>query len=356
MNSQLEKDVKNRILMINEDIRKNLLSLDLEDSMSAEEYTTFKDTETLTAELTEDADGLRLAIKNLETQVEDSLQISEEKIALKVKKADAVTELNVENDQLTFTTKEFIVDTPNFKVNSSGCYVNGTIYANSLTAAGWSVSGNTINGGESAIITGGNISAKTATCKYVEAKTFDLNADNLLHDVNISKSQWVVGDMNGVRTRFVGSMHLMEYECNCNGGLESTNGDIFCSRFRLVYDSSYTKNRNIIECDTMIAKDSTYSDARLKENVTDISDTQAAALIKLRPVGYKLKSTGKRAAGLIAQEVLKLKDEIGSDVLIGENKGYYTLCYTQLIPLMIKQIQLNNAKLERIKTNGTDSV
>ena len=356
MNLQLEKDIKNRIVMINEDIRKNLLCIDLEDSMSAEEYTTFKDTETLTAELTEDADGLRLAIKNLTTEVENTLKVSDEQISLKVKKADAVTELNVENGQLTFTTKQFIVNTPNFKVNSSGCYVNGTIYANSLSAAGWSMSGNKIDGGESSIMSGGNIYAKTATCKYVSAKTFNLNADNLLHDVDISNSQWNVGDSQGVKTKFVGNMQLNEAGCTCNGGLESANGDIFCSRFRLVYDSSYTKNRNIIECDTMIAKSSTFSDARLKENVTDISEAQAATLSKLRPVGFCLKKTGRRAAGLIAQEVLQLKENIGSDVLIGENKGYYTLSYAQLIPLMIKQIQLNNAKLERMRKNGTDSV
>lgn len=356
MDSQLEKDVKNQILMINEDIRKNLLSLDIEDSMSAEEYKTFSATKALTAELTEDVDGIRLALKNLETHVEDVIQVSDTQISLKIRKDDAVTELNLEEDQLTFTTKEFIVDTPNFKVNSSGCYVNGTIYASSLTAAGWSMSGDTIDGGEASIMSGGNIYAKTATCKYVEAKTFDLNADNLSHDVNIANSAWQVGDSQGVKTKFVGNMWLKTAGCTCNGGLESANGDIFCSRFRLVYNSSYTKGRNIIECDTMIAKDSAYSDERLKENVTDITEAQAATLSKLRPVGYKLISSGKRAAGLIAQEVIDVKDDIGSDVLIGENAGYYNLCYTQLIPLMIKQIQINNLKLERIKKDGTGSL
>lgn len=356
MNSQLEKDIKNRILMINEDVRKNLLSLDLEDSMSAEEYKTFSATKALTAELTEDVDGIRLALKNLETHVEDIIRVSDTEISLKVKKDDAVTALSLEEGQLTFTTKEFIVDTPNFKVNSSGCYVNGTIYANSLSAAGWSMSGNTIDGGEASIMSGGNIYAKSATCKYVQAKTFNLNADNLSHDVNISNSKWQVGDSKKVKTSFVGNMHLAEYECTCDGGLESSNGDIFCSRFRLIYNSSYKKNRNIIYCDTMVAKNTPYSDARLKENVVDITEEQAATLLKLRPVGYKLKDSDIRAAGLIAQEVLDLTGDMGSDVFVDENKGYYTLCYTQLIPLMIKQIQINNLKLERIKKDGTDSL
>ena len=356
MDSQLEKDVKNQILMINEDIRKNLLSLELEDSMSAEEYTTFKDTEALTTELTENTDGIRLALKNLETKIESALKVTDSQIALKVKKEDAVTELNLEEDQLTFTTKEFIVDTPNFKVNSSGCYVNGTIYANSLTAAGWSMKSNKIDGGASSIMSGGNIYAKTATCKYVTAKTFDLNADNLSHSVNISNSKWQVGDSKGVRTRFIGNMHLKEYECTCNGCLDSANGDIYSSRFRLIYNSTITKGRNIIYCDTMIAKGKSYSDARLKENVVDITEEQAATLSKMRPVGYKLKNSDIRAAGLIAQEVVDLAKDMGSDVFVDENGGYYILCYTQLIPLMIKQIQINNAKLERIKTDGTDSV
>ena len=357
MNSQLEKDVKNRILMINEDIRKNLLSLELEDSMSAEEYTTFKDTEALTTELTEDADGIRLALKNLETKVESALKVTDSQIALKVKKEDAVTELNLEEDQLTFTTKKFIVDTPNFKVNSSGCYVNGTIYANSLTAAGWSMKNNKIDGGASSIMSGGNIYAKTATCKYVTAKTFDLNADNLSHSVNISNSKWQVGDSKETRTSFVGNMHLKEYNCTCNGCLDSANGDIYSSRFRLIYSSGNpVKGRNIIYCDTMIAKAKEFSDARLKENVVDITEEQAATLSKLRPIGYKLKDSDIRAAGLIAQEVVDLAKGMGTDVFVDENRGYRILCYTQLIPLMIKQIQINNEKLERIKTDGTDSI
>lgn len=356
MSSQLEKDVKNRILSINEEIRQNLMSISLEDSMSAEEYSVFKETESLTAELTEDAEGIRLAIKNLTTQVENTLKISDSQISLKVKKADAVTELNLESGQLVFTSKKFIVDTPNFKVNDSGCYVNGTIYANTLSAAGWSIGNNKMDGGSDSIISGGNIYAKTATCKYVAAKTFNLNADNLTHDVDITHSTWQVGDSKGVKTQFVGNMILNDYECYCDGGLESANGDIFTSRFRLVYDGNYTKNRNIIYCDTMIARNNTFSDARLKENVIDVAKEQAAALQKLRPVGYKLKKTGIRAAGLIAQEVLELQEELGTDVFVGQNREYYTLCYMQILPLMIKQIQINNAKLERMKGNGTDSL
>lgn len=351
LKTQLEKDVKNRIQMINEDIRRNLYALDLEESMDEEEYKLYEETADLTAELTQDENGLKIALKSLKTDIESKLQISDEQIALKVKKEDAVTELNIESGALTFASKKLVIDTPNFKVNDSGCYVNGTIKADTFSAAGWNVNGATFDGGSSSIITGGNITAKTATCKYVESKTFDLNPDGWLHDVTISNSKWQLGDTASKRTTFRGNMWLKDYNDTCNGGLESANGDIYCVRFRLVYGGNYTKNRNIIRCNTLTGKNSDYSDARLKENITDITEEQAAALSDMRPVAYALRDSGKRSAGLIAQEVLSLRDKIGSDVFISKDGGYYLLCYTQLIPLMVKQIQLNNEKLERINAN-----
>lgn len=347
MNSQLEKDIRNRIMMINEDLRQNLMSIELEDAMDEEELRMFEETEALTAELIENSSQISILLKSLRTEVESSLTISDEKIALKVKKEDAVTELNAEEGTLVFKTKLFEVDTPNFKVNASGCYVNGTVYSGSADIAGWKFANNKADGGSSAVLSGGEIYANAANCKYVNAKNFYLNAA----PVNISNSYWQVGSMNGRRSRLNGTMQMIYYgEQHFNGHLNSPTGDIFCCKLRLSYDGNNKKDRNIIECNLMQAGNSYYgsSDARLKENIRDITESQAAALGKLRPVGYTLKKTGQRAAGLIAQEVLQLESEIGSDALVGEHKGYYTLCYTQLIPLMIKQIQINQKKLERI--------
>lgn len=350
MSSQLEKEVKNRIMMINEDLRRNLSSLDLEDSMSTEEYRSFNESEALSVELTAEQKALRLALKALKTGTESSLTINDEKLSLKVKQKDAVTELNVESGQLTFTTKKFYVDTPNFKVKDSGCYVNGTVYANTANIAGWTFANGTASGGTSATMEGGVLAAESATCKYVTAASFNLQDV----DVSMSKAQWQVGSLSGKNTQFHGNMHLSQSygEYHCNGLLESTNGDIFCVRLRLVSDSSYVKGLNTIYCDYAQAGSWSTSDERLKENIEDISDTQAAALMDLSPKAYKMIKTGHKAAGLIAQEALESKDALGSEAFIGEYGGYYTLNYDQLIPLMVKQIQNNLGKLERMQQDG----
>lgn len=349
MNSQLEKDVKNRILMINEDLRRNLLSLELEDSMSTEEYLRFKEMEDLTLELSETADGIRLGLKSLKTDIESSLKISDQELSLKVKKKDAVTELNAEAGQLVFTTKKFAVDTPNFKVNSEGCYVNGTVYATTGKIANWSFADNTASGSDDAWMSGGNIYADSASCRYVHSKIYDFNPDSWGHEVNFANSDWGVGDSGTRKTTFYGNMHVHNV-LHASMGLGVANGDIYCTRLRCIDGGTYQK-KNVIYCGLMVAKNETYSDRRLKEDIEEITDAQAAVLRNMVPKSYSFIRTGRHAAGLIAQEVKELMPDTGSDILVSRHKGYLAISYEQLIPLMIKQIQNNLKKLDELKGN-----
>ncbi len=348
MNSQLEKDVKNRILMINEDLRRNLLSLELEDSMSTDEYLRFREMEDQTLELSETADGIRLGLKSLKTDIESSLKLSDQKLSLKVKKKDAVTELNAEAGQLVFTTKKFEVDTPNFKVNSEGCYVNGTVYATTGKIANWSFANNTASGSTDAWMSGGNIYADSASCRYVHSKIYDFNSDSWGHGVNLANSYWSVGDSGTRKTTFYGNMHVHNV-LHASMGLDVPNGDIYCTRLRCT-DGGYLK-KNVIYCGLMVARNQTYSDRRLKDDIEEINDDQAASLRNMVPKSYSFIKTGRHAAGLIAQEIKELMPDTGSEILVSRHKGYLAISYEQLIPLMIKQIQNNLKKLDEVKGN-----
>ena len=75
------------------------------------------------------------------------------------------------------------------------------------------------------------------------------------------------------------------------------------------------------------------SDERFKTNINNIQDTSILDL--LNPVTFNWKDSGKYSYGLIAQEVQKIMPE-----LVYENsEGVLSLSYTQLIPLLIKEIQ-----------------
>lgn len=88
------------------------------------------------------------------------------------------------------------------------------------------------------------------------------------------------------------------------------------------------------------------SDRRLKEEISDLSPEQLAAFRQLRPRAYRLKAGGKRALGLIAQEVQGTALE---EVLVEEGPdGYLRLDYTSLHALEIRLIQelLNNMEAQ----------
>ena len=85
-----------------------------------------------------------------------------------------------------------------------------------------------------------------------------------------------------------------------------------------------------------------------------VSEEEAAAITKLRPVSFRYISNQKPGVGLIAQELKEVADEYGFDGCVGKAKGYYGIAYRQLIPLMIKQIQINMQKLEELKHGKDD--
>jgi len=95
------------------------------------------------------------------------------------------------------------------------------------------------------------------------------------------------------------------------------------------------------------------SDLRLKRDIENIAD----ALVRinaLRPVTYRWKSdlTGDHKLGLIAQEVESIVPEV---VRAPENDSeYYGLNYAELVPLLIKAIQEQQATIEALHTANTE--
>jgi hypothetical protein len=85
------------------------------------------------------------------------------------------------------------------------------------------------------------------------------------------------------------------------------------------------------------------SDARLKEQIRELN-YGLNEVMKLKPVSYSLRGSAEKKAhlGLLAQDLEGLIDE----VIINENDRY-SLRYTELIPVLIKAIQEQQALIEK---------
>lgn len=82
------------------------------------------------------------------------------------------------------------------------------------------------------------------------------------------------------------------------------------------------------------------SDARLKENITDIPDVYMKLVERLQPKMFNFIGGSYKTVGLIAQDVLEIEKELGitESVLIrgtGEGNNYYSLDYNALSVLML---------------------
>ena len=82
------------------------------------------------------------------------------------------------------------------------------------------------------------------------------------------------------------------------------------------------------------------SDARLKENITDIPDVYIELVKRLQPKMFNFIGSSYKTTGLIAQDVLEIEKELGitESVLIrgtGEGDNYYSLDYNALSVLVL---------------------
>lgn len=100
----------------------------------------------------------------------------------------------------------------------------------------------------------------------------------------------------------------------------------------------------------------TSSDENLKENIFSLTAEMSANIINtLNPVGFTYKADEKNKIhyGLIAQEVVSaLKDNnlnVDNFALVGNHEGYYSLAYTEFIPLLIKTVQYQQKQIEELQ-------
>lgn len=132
-------------------------------------------------------------------------------------------------------------------------------------------------------------------------------------------------------------------------------------------------NGNVVVTGTINGVDISNSDIRYKQDIQNL-DTQKSLkdVLTMRPIEYRLKQQyteykeedvvkqhpvydeksemfQKKHYGLIAQEL----QELYPDLVYSDDKGYLSINYTELIPLLIQSIQELNRKVELLENAGS---
>ena len=349
-----EKKAKSRITMINDDIKNNLSALSLEGNFSPEFVSLYYEQQGKMIQFGQDNEKVKLAIADLEDDTAAELSAMARSLTLKVRKTDVVTQLNIESTGIYFRTKQFLVDTDNFKVTANSCYVKGTINATSGKIGGWTIDGNNLVGyytddTHRSVISGGKIYADSAVTDKVDFSDIDFNPQyaTARHTVDLTNAT--------IRsTQAAGGYDNTQFSSLTSYGAVSctslTCDQLHCTGLVARGGGTYIT----IYCDEIVTDSETWSDERLKRDIRDLEESETPALMELRPVTFRYKETKKPGAGLIAQELKEVADKYGFEGCLGMAKGYYGIAYRQLIPLMIKQIQINMRKIQEKKhENGS---
>ena len=123
------------------------------------------------------------------------------------------------------------------------------------------------------------------------------------------------------------------------------------------YASMADIGANTIGCDklranTIIGTIDEYSDRRLKENIHKVDTGTALQIIKqLQPVSYNMKRTDHEGIGFIAQDVRRICRKQGLNLpLYGHSGRYFTIPYTNYIPLLVAAMQSQQEEIDRLKS------
>ena len=122
------------------------------------------------------------------------------------------------------------------------------------------------------------------------------------------------------------------------------------------YSSGVTIKGPTIVMDGTVQENSasvTTSDINTKTEIDYDMTAQIAILDKLKPCTYRRTKGKRRHAGLIAQEVEAVRNEVGIDdndfaALCINSKGFYGLRYIEFIPAMIAKLQQLDTTLNKL--------
>jgi hypothetical protein len=89
------------------------------------------------------------------------------------------------------------------------------------------------------------------------------------------------------------------------------------------------------------------SDARLKENIKELTEDEVDNLLKLNPICYTFKydNSKKPHYGVLAQDIEKIYPELVEE----KNYGYKTVNYQELIPIMLLKMKNMQTEIDELK-------
>jgi hypothetical protein len=171
----------------------------------------------------------------------------------------------------------------------------------------------------------GRLTPYNGPAEELPAMTYGVS---LLNQGTAAAARATLGAVNIAGDTMTGTLNLPANGLNVGSGqLQVTGGNVTAS-------GSITASGNI----------TAYSDARLKENITPLTNALKMVL-QLQGVRYTRKATGQVNIGLIAQDV----GNVVPEVIEADGQGIYSVAYANITALLIEAVKELSDRVEALE-------
>lgn len=270
-----------------------------------------------TAVIVKQVDEVSSTLTDLERETTSQIKQLSDSIVLKVDKGDISNQISVETDGVDIIGNRF-----SWSSDNSSMTADGHIYAVNGTFSG-DVVANTFKTKDGKIVLeGGNLTIIGAEIKGT-ANTSTIGA-NVISCNSLDVSQNIV--CQGISPSSV--------YCGSSGSF----GELY---IRSSWWDGWSVTREVQTLHNAVFSG---SDRRLKDNIQDLSRSKALEFVKrFRAVSFTYLEDGSAGIGGIAQEILDLQEEIGTDyplVSIDGHTGKFYVDYKSCVPIIITAMQV----------------
>lgn len=255
------------------------------------------------------ADQIVLSVKNLNDYTDAQIKLLSDSITMKVSKGDVSSQLSIESGGISIKGNRFSWDAEFSSLTPEGklTVIDGLFKGSINVADGiFTVDAKTGKVVAKSIEIGSTSSTNTGYFSILIARSH--TCDNLIvqQDANIN---------------------------SLTAGYIDCNSSIQCSR---IYSS---------------VAGEWWSDKRLKHDIKKIPTETALDIIsELRPVSFRMNDGDIPGIGFVAQEVRKICKRHDCDMpLYGRHDGYYTIPYTNYIPILVAAVQVQQREIDQLK-------
>ena len=331
------KEVNDTLSSISERLRFYFKSLSIEDNFSPEMYLRYKATEDLISTVELAADGLVSTYEDLSSKATSQIAAMYDSMSLKVTKGDVTNQLNLESDALKISGNRLEISGDNITLDSNNkLTIKGQITATGGTIAGWNISENKLNGSTTSKITCDSVT----NTNEISLKDIEVNGDS---------------DFHGCAAEFQGTNLETDITTVFMNGFTAENidayGDVIAGVTTVNKEVNVTGQVTCKKCQTM-ADGKSWSDARLKRNVHDITEDEADELAgSLKAYRYRFKSDNRISCGFMAQDIKLTEERMEDYGLVHEGKTL-SLSYVGIIPFLIKVIQRQSREINELSGTG----